>query len=473
MLQKFRYIWLIGLGVTLLIIGLPMLIALRDTTPTTPSPWQAIRATPQHVSHAALINGDFKTGSEVTRACLTCHAEAGQQMLHSVHFTWQAEPVVFGERDQPIGVGKINLLNNFCIGIQSNWTGCTKCHAGYGWQDANYDFTNVEQVDCLVCHDQSGTYLKAAAGQPAQGVDLLVAARSVGAPTRQNCGSCHFNGGGGNAVKHGDLDESMYFPNPTLDVHMGKLNFECTTCHVTTDHIIGGRSLTSSADVLTRQIGCTDCHAENTHQDARLNAHTDSVACQTCHIPAAARRNATKMLWDWSTAGQDLAEDPHHYLKIKGSFEYEQNFVPQYFWFNGLSDRYLLGDPIDPSLPTVLNPLAGSINDPNAKIYPFKVHLGNQPYDKVYNYLLQPNTVGGYWVHFDWDKAFVAGAQATGLAYSGQYGFAPTVMYYMQTHQVAPKADALQCADCHGESTRLDWQALGYMGDPLIWGGRK
>ncbi len=39
------------------------------------------------------------------------------------------------------------------------------------------------------------------------------------APDRTNCGSCHFNGGGGNNVKHGDLDESLYNPTETTDVH--------------------------------------------------------------------------------------------------------------------------------------------------------------------------------------------------------------------------------------------------------------
>ena len=45
--------------------------------------------------------------------------------------------------------------------------------------------------------------------------------KSVGLPTRDNCGKCHFDGGGGNNVKHGDLDESLYFPQKDLDVHMG------------------------------------------------------------------------------------------------------------------------------------------------------------------------------------------------------------------------------------------------------------
>jgi mono/diheme cytochrome c family protein len=60
----------------------------------------------------------------------------------------------------------------------------------------------------------------------------------------------------------------------------------------------------------------------------------------------------------------------------------------------------------------------------------------------------------------------------TGLKYSGQYGFAETWMYWPSTHMVQPAANALQCNDCHGSNGRLDWKALGYPGDPMVWGGR-
>jgi mono/diheme cytochrome c family protein len=38
--------------------------------------------------------------------------------------------------------------------------------------------------------------------------DLTQIAQHVGKPGRANCGACHFSGGGGDAVKHGDLDSS-------------------------------------------------------------------------------------------------------------------------------------------------------------------------------------------------------------------------------------------------------------------------
>ena len=64
-------------------------------------------------------------------------------------------------------------------------------------------------------------------------------------------------------------------------------------------------------------------------------------------------------------------------------------------------------------------------------------------------------------------------AEITGLPYSGEYGFANTTMFWPQTHMVAPKTVALQCQACHSEGGRMDWEALGYPGDPIKWGSRE
>jgi len=316
--------------------------------------------------------------------------------------------------------------------------------------------------------------VKGSSGQPVAEVDLLAVAQGVGTPTRNNCGGCHFNGGGGNAVKHGDLDSSLFFPSEDVDVHMGRYDFQCVDCHRTEDHQIGGHMISVSVTA-ENAIACTDCHETDLHSDERITAHLDSVACQTCHIPAGATRDATKMVWDWSQAGDpDREESQHEYLKIKGAFVYENDFQPSYAWFNGNADRYIIGDVIDPTVNTVLNQPEGDITDANARIWPFKIHDALQPYDVNYNYLLVPKTVGegGYWTDFDWDQAFYLNEDNSGLAYSGEHDFAPTSMYWTQTHLVQPKDKALQCTDCHSDNGRKDWEALGYYGDPMRWGNR-
>jgi octaheme c-type cytochrome (tetrathionate reductase family) len=391
------------------------------------------------------------------------------------HWTWDHAPVAMPGRDEPVSGGKKNTINNFCISVTSNWPPCTACHAGYGWVDDTYDFEQADHVDCLVCHDNSGLYVKANGGTPAEGVDLVAAAQSVGGPTRENCGGCHFRGGGGDAVKHGDLDESLYFPSETVDVHMGKHDMLCTDCHRVDDHAIRGRSISVSLDDAD-QAYCTDCHDPLLHEDERITDHLGAVACQTCHIPHAALREATKTHWDWSAAGQDLPEDPHEYLKIKGQFVYEEQIVPNYFWYSGTADRYLLGDKLDPTEVTSLNTPRGDIDDPDAVIFPFKLHTARQIYDTEHDYLLPPKTAGegGYWTDFDWDQAARLGAAAAGLPYSGSFDFTDTVMFWPITHMVAPAERSLQCVDCHGEdgSGRMNWEALGYPGDPIHFGGR-
>ena len=472
--------WILGFAGILLVITLPVTYFWPKENKPVDDPWAYVPNQTAHVDHTNIISGPFETGQDVTRACLECHEEASAQVMMTSHFTWESEPFDVPWRDEPVTIGKKNQINNFCIGTQGNEKKCTTCHVGYGWGDSNFDFDNPENVDCLACHADTASYAKGEYGLPANSIDLLAAAQSVRKPTRDNCGKCHFDGGGGNGVKHGDLDESLYFPTENLDVHMGRYDFQCTDCHQTSDHQIKGRMVADNYTIKPQeQVACTDCHDSVQHQDERINTHVASVACQTCHIPAIALEDPTKTTWDWSTAGQDLPEDHFIYLKIKGSFTYEKDFQPSYVWFNGNLDyRYLLGDKMDPSKPTMINLPAGSIEDSNAKIFPFKIHVAKQPYDTVNNILLQPRTGGnavagdGFWETFDWPSALELGAQDTGLDYSGQFDFAETWMYWPTTHMVQPKENALQCDSCHGEDGRMDWEALGYPGDPIEWGGR-
>ncbi len=109
----------------------------------------------------------------------------------------------------------------------------------------------------------------------------------------------------------------------------------------------------------------------------------------------------------------------------------------------------------------------GDMEDPNAKIWPVKRFVGNQPYDSGFNTLALPHLFGkddtAYWKNFDWGKAIEAGMAYTGAPYSGEYGFVETEMYWPITHMVAPATEAVQCQECHTkEGSRLDFTALGY-----------
>jgi octaheme c-type cytochrome (tetrathionate reductase family) len=400
--------------------------------------------------------------------------------MKTVHWTWETTQEVPGKGKAAIG--KKGSINNFCISIASNWPRCTSCHAGYGWKDATFSFSDPSTVDCLVCHDTTGTYKKEqkSAGNPDPAVDLLKVAQNVGKPARANCGTCHFFGGGGDHIKHGDLDSSQTNPKRTYDVHMGTdgANLACQGCHQTQNHDIPGQAMSVSVGD-GKRVECGGCHDAAPHKNDRLNKHTKTVACQTCHIPTFAKDEATKMWWDWSKAGdkerkpKEDENDMEDYAAIKGEFKWAKNVVPAYAWYNGKSERYLLGEKVDPKKIVYITRPIGSIKDKKAKIYPFKVMGGKQPYDSKNNYLVTPNTFGGYWKHMDWQKAITDGMTASGLAYSGSYGFVETKMFWRINHLVVPKDKALQCVDCHSKTGRLNWKELGYKGDPQKVGARK
>ena len=425
-----------------------------------------------------ILQQDFERPQDVTIACLSCHTERHFEIMENNHWTWDRHEKLHG-RDV-VSVGKKNILNNFCIGVGGQEKTCTRCHIGYGWDDKGFDFSKSENIDCLVCHDQSGMYKKAKGqgGRPAEGLNLNVISQSVGSPKRENCGVCHYWGGGGNGVKHGDMEEAMNDCSREVDVHMttdGE-DMSCIECHKTENHQITGKLYALSSENKNR-VNCEQCHTEKPHDDEILDKHIYRIACQTCHIPEYAKANSTKMYWDWSQAGrldedgnplhESDADGNHNYLSIKGSFVWDDHVIPEYYWFNGLADHFLITDTIK-SLPLQMNSLEGSYTDKGSncessacsKIWPVKVHRGKQPYDVVYNKLVQPKLWApkkgdsAYWQDFDWDKSIIAGMKYLDLPYSGKYGFVETEMYWPLNHQVSPADKSLQCTDCHTSSEK-------------------
>ena len=88
---------------------------------------------------------------------------------------------------------------------------------------------------------------------------------------------------------------------------------------------------------------------------------------------------------------------------------------------------------------TDLNLPVGNISDPEARITPYKLYTAVQPADAVYRYLIVPKLWGGYWKHFDWNRAAADGMKAAGLKYSGKIKFVKTRMYWRINHEVVPK----------------------------------
>lgn len=430
--------------------------------PSPAVPRRAARVMPgtDHARLPALARA-FSSPREVTDACVSCHTQRGHELLASAHFRWLRTEPEPGRGAR--AAGKRNVLNNFCIGVTSNERACTKCHAGAGYVDGKFDFDDSKNVDCLVCHAPVAAYARGGGGAPEKGVDLGAAARQVRRPRRENCGACHFHGGGGNNVKHGDLESALLRTTREVDVHMGADggDMECVDCHRAPNHRFEGK-LYSVSSMDRDRARCTTCHGETPHRDGLLDAHTAKVACQTCHIPAYAKVNPTKVRWDWSTAARlkkPFSETDAHgdvvYTSQKGSFTWGRDLAPEYAWFDGTAAHQLLGDRVGPERPVAMNRLGGAAGDPRSRIVPVKVHRGRQPYDPVGDLLIQPKLVGAakgegaLWMDFDWTRAAQEGMKAAGLPFSGRVEFVETTMSWPLNHMVAPKERALACAQCH------------------------
>ncbi|MDH3615498.1 MAG: tetrathionate reductase family octaheme c-type cytochrome [Gammaproteobacteria bacterium] len=446
---------------------------------------------------------------EGTESCMNCHGKIGDDLLNTAHFKWEGVASNVEGHEGDIH-GKNDILNNFCIAIPTNEGRCTQCHAAYGYADAGFDFSDPDNVDCLVCHDQTSTYAKAkkTAGLPEPDIDLQLVAQSVavnsGVPTIDNCIDCHAKAGGGDNVKHGDLSMSLANTTREFDVHMGTDggDFECVACHQVkkdgelnvVSHGIGGMPYHSVDEGEMKQ--CEDCHGDRYNRHIGTTVENiinfeghDALACQVCHIPTFARNTSTKVEWYWADAGQDIdpiPEDPATgrptYDKMKGTFVWANDVRPTLRYFNGKYEKFLIGDnDVFTSLPAVLAEPVGDYTDPNAMIYPFKKMIGNQPADANTNKILVPHLFGGaggpnaYWGKYDWDLALQDGSNVTGQGYTGAFEFVDTEMYLSVNHEVAPKEQAYgmdgACGDCH-LGTQIDWTALGWSGDPAAGGTR-
>lgn len=426
-------------------------------------------------SKFAELQGPFDSGPAVTKACLQCHTEAAKQVHKTKHWTWEFKNEETGQM-----LGKQHVVNNFCISAKPNIGACSSCHVGYGWKDDSFDFASEQNVDCIVCHDQTGLYDKKKLRE-GKVSNLAKIAKKVGPTSRTSCGACHFKGGGGKAVKHGDLDPSFDAPDKFVDVHMDAdgLNFTCSTCHTTDAHMVTGSRYVANAKDTTgvdypgkkddhSRASCVSCHDNDVHDNQKLNDHTDVVACQTCHIPHFARGDyPSKMVWDWSTSGK-MGEDGKPvsildeagneiYNSKKGDFVWEQDVVPEYRWFNGTVKYTTPEVPFDPSGVVEVNKFMGGADDGKSLIWPIKLMKGKQPYDTETNKFVTPltTTKEGFWKTFDWPSAIEKGMAKANLPYSGKFDFVETEMSWPIAHMVAPANEALKCKDCHSKNGRL------------------
>ena len=137
--------------VRLVITGLMASSLLAQAADIPVSPSAAVNAkttTKSTTDHSKLdaLKGPFKTGPEVTKACLSCHNTAGHQVMKSIHWTWETKNPTTGKL-----VGKQWTANNFCGSPISNETRRTRFPARHGWPGQTFAFTHQVKVQCPGC----------------------------------------------------------------------------------------------------------------------------------------------------------------------------------------------------------------------------------------------------------------------------------------------------------------------------------
>jgi len=438
---------------------------------------------------AAGSHDDYFEHYEGTKTCLECHQDEAEAFFHSQHYQWRGStPNIVNSGGKLLG--KLELINDFCTSPAGpQWIGqvksddgrvlargCSACHAGKGLLPSKeISDEQLENIDCLVCHASGyrrDLYAKEGGGfewkpilwKNQEGMDIV--SKRISAPDRVMCLRCHSASGGGPNYKRGDLEYTLAKPSRDYDVHMGVdgEDMRCIDCHAGENHRVKGRGVDLSASDSPDKLSCDGaCHGSAPHQSARLNKHAQRVYCATCHIPTFARSEPTDMRRDWSET---------HYSDEKGKYVYqvtlESDVVPIYAWFNGKSWVQQPGEPVrrnERREVTMVLP-EGSIEDPQAKIFPFKLHRAVLPILSDKEWLLPIATEE---VYYDGDVD--AAVRHAGKYYYGlddiKYEWTDTVRYMGIFHEVVPKEKALSCRDCHSTRGRMPWKALGYDGDPM------
>ena len=416
--------------------------------------------------------------------CRECHAAQTTEMHSALHYQWFGPTPDVPEMD---GGGKLGGINDFCgypdtnfIGLLTNLDGeqvdggCATCHVGLGAKPTvEATDAQLDNIDCLICHSPTYARKVAATGSSFQfvpapekmTVSLLEAITDIGLPTDANCLACHAYAGGGNNNKRGDLEAAHANPpDAHFDVHMadpaqGGAGLSCLDCHVSQEHRIAGRGTDLRATDLDVAVTCTNCHADRPHADRELDRHTARIDCATCHVRDFAKVQSTEMFRDYRAAAVDEAKRLYEPVLTRAA-----NVIPDYLFDNGTSAFYEFGDPytLGPRERVVMSTPLGSIQDPDAKIYPFKHHTAMQPFDRSTNAII-PLKLGMLFQTGDPDASIRAGATALGWPLDQGYDFIGTERFMGIYHEVGPAEDALGCNECHRpNANRLDFAALGY-----------
>lgn len=407
-----------------------------------------------------LLIGPYTSLPEVTMQCLTCHPGQGENILRSSHWTWKRTRTYNGQEKV---FSKKNGLTTFALAAGANPAQCLTCHISGNLLDERFDPTSAANIDCLVCHDTTGSYRKTG-GKVDQNVNLIYVARNVGKPSSDNCMTCHGTGNEITGIKiHGGIER---------DIHLQPegASMSCQQCHPSG----GSHSFTrllASTPGYNQTKGCAVCHSETPHRQQQLNTHAEIISCKTCHIPQYGIDDPAVFSWNWLSAGTiplfQYSGDSSSRLVVDSGLLQAKRIQPVYLWDNGTDKLYERGAKARKNEVTILQQPAS--RSAQSKIAPFTATYGTQLIDSKYRYLISPALSDNGMMKFkgnDWNDAARDGMAKLRLPFSGEAVFTSTLAYRRLNHGVAKADQALDCMDCHGRLNRVNWQQLGYAMDP-------
>lgn len=383
--------------------------------------------------------------------CQMCHGNVTDDVIHSIHFTWEGK---MGHYSPVAGsIADINWLGilNEDLNIPG---GCGRCHIGGGALPQAPDQVTDEEragIDCLICHspvydtslrfpvqDENGAWTLT------QDRNVLTA-RQAQRPTTENCLLCHQNVGGGPMLKRG-VDFSpvsdKHGEASKADVH-ADAGMTCVDCHASQDHkVLGFGPDLWSRDLPDQRLLCENCHTAAPHTDPLINNQHVRLDCRTCHVLG----TGGLIDRDWTAAP---AFDPVTELYSPVDDVREPNSVqPIYLWHNGQA--------AEPG-----EPWPGSRSDLTARIQPFKLFNATVPADAASGQPI-PLKLGVYYTQGDLEQAVTVGASEAGMDFSGAWQPRELELPLQISHGVVGKEDARQCQDCHVANGIMDFASMGF-----------
>jgi hypothetical protein len=171
----------------------------------------------------------------------------------------------------------------------------------------------MTKIDCLVCHDTTGTYKKTptAAGMPDPKVDLVATWPKTWGHLPQDLRRLPLQRRRRRSGQARRSLPSAAASGAQLRRPHGRVRF---SVHRLPPHPQpqDRRSQLIGAGGGRQPVLLQGCHSDTPHYgdgllDHHLNKHSDNIACTTCHAPVYAKCKPTKTFWDWSKAGDKTA----------------------------------------------------------------------------------------------------------------------------------------------------------------------